>query len=413
MNRIKIAVLCLALTMPGTLWAFDASQVRINGFASQGYIKSDGNNYLVSESKNGSFDLNDVGITINTQVSDKFRIGAQLLARDFGDEGNNNISLDWGYGDYRFTDAFGLRAGLIKQPLGLYNETRDSDYLRPMALLPESVYSETRRSYGAAMKGVGIYGNFGLAAGNLEYNFLTGYSDVNDDTYDLRGTVLALSGLGAQVTDVQWRMDEPAITARVIYNTPLNGLRLGITYNELQGHVEVYSFGQELSGISFDPDGPGPAPAIPQAHNDVFSNTTDHFLYSVEYTTDSFTLSSELNLYKTETDILGITGGRSDVLTNYIQVSVPVSEVLTISGLYDQYFPNKDERDDPDEYRKDLGIGLRYDPAPGFALKLEHHMVDGSAGVDSLRLLNPASGFPAPALDDDWSYSVAKLSFVF
>ena len=225
MNRIKIAILCLALTMPGTLWAFDASQVRINGFASQGYIKSDGNNYLVPESKSGSFDLNEVGITINTQVSDKFRIGAQLLSRDFGDEGNNNVALDWGYGDFRFSDAFGLRAGMVKQPLGLYNETRDSDYLRPMAMLPQSIYPEIRRSYGAALRGAGIYGNFSLGTGNLEYNFLTGFADVNDDTYDMRGTVLALSSLNAQVTDVQWRQDAPAVTARVVYNTPFEGLR--------------------------------------------------------------------------------------------------------------------------------------------------------------------------------------------
>lgn len=420
MNRIRIAVLCLALVMacaaPATLWAFDASQLRVNGFASQGYIKSDGNNYLVPESKDGSFDLNEVGITINTQVSDKFRIGAQILSRDFGDEANNNIVLDWGYGDFRFSDKFGLRAGLVKQPMGLYNETRDSDYLRPMAMLPQSVYPEHRRSYQSALQGIGIYGNFGLGTGNLEYSFLTGTYDVQDDTYDMAGSIYQLGALfDAEVTDVQWRNDEPAVTARVIYNTPVEGLRVGVTYNEQKGHAEIYSFGEDLSGISFDPDGPGPAPAVPQAHNDVFSDTTDHFIYSVEYATDRFTVAGEYNVYNTVTDVLGLFSNDNDVITNYLQVSVPVSSVLTVSALYDQYYLNKVETDDPTKYKIDTGIGLRYDPVPGFALKLEHHMVDGSAGTDSQRIFNPGTftGTWNPPLDDDWSYSVAKLSFVF
>ncbi len=413
MKKIVMAALCGALSLPGALWALDMSQVRVNGFASQGYIKTDGNNFLVPESKDGSFDLSEVGITVNTQVTDRLRFGVQILSRDFGDEGNNNIVLDWGYGDYRVSNGFGIRAGVIKQPLGLYNETRDSDYLRPMALLPQSVYPEIRRGYTTSLEGVGFYGNFGVgASGNLEYSFLVGTYDVGADTYDMYGTVLALGALGSEVTDVQWRNDEPAYVARLIYNTPVDGLRVGVTYNEQQGHAEVYSFGQELTG-SFDPDGPGPAPAVPFAHNDVYSNTTDHFIYSVEYATPGFTLASECNLYKVETDILGIMGNDSDVLTNYLQVTVPVGEKWTVSALYDQYFPNKDERDDPDEYRKDLGLALRYDVGPGFALKVEHHVVDGSAGVDPQRVFNPATGFPPPSLEDDWSYTVAKLSFVF
>jgi len=417
MNRIKIAILGLALTVsyvaPGALWAFDASQVRVNGFASQGYIKSNGNNYLVPESTNGSFDLSEVGITINTQVSDKFRIGAQLLSRDFGDEGNNNIKLDWGYGDYRFSDAFGLRAGVVKQPMGLYNETRDSDYLRPMAMLPQSIYPEIRRSYVSALQGVGVYGNFGLGAGNLEYSFLTGHYEVDDDQYDMVGTMLALGAMGAEVTDVQWRMDEPAVTARVIYNTPLDGFRVGISYNEQSGHAEVYSYGQDLSGFSFDPDGGGPTPAIPQTHNNVHSDTKDHFVYSAEYVTDKFTVAAEYDTSTTVTDIQGMMSNDNDTISRYLQVSVPVNSVLTVSALYDQYFLNEVSTDDPTQYKTDMGLGLRYDPAPGFALKLEQHVVDGSAGTDSQRVFNPASGFPAPALDDSWGYSVAKLSFVF
>ena len=84
-------------------------------------MESSGNNFLDSDSEDGTFEINEVGLTFNATVTDKLRIGAQILSRDLGEDGNNDIELDWAFGDYRVTDRFGVRAGKLKLPIGLYN----------------------------------------------------------------------------------------------------------------------------------------------------------------------------------------------------------------------------------------------------------------------------------------------------
>ncbi len=116
----------------------------IHGFLSQGYINSVGNNFF-ADSKDGTFQINEVGLTIASQVKDQLRLGLQVFPRDLGRDGNNELRLDWGYADYHHADWLGVRLGKIKRPMGLYNEERDSDFLRPMAFLPQSIYDEVRR----------------------------------------------------------------------------------------------------------------------------------------------------------------------------------------------------------------------------------------------------------------------------
>ena len=56
-------------------------------------------------------------------------------------------------------DQLGFRAGRIKLPYGLYNQSRDVDMARTSVLLPQSVYSEVDRELLIAYEGVGLYGN--------------------------------------------------------------------------------------------------------------------------------------------------------------------------------------------------------------------------------------------------------------
>ena len=58
----------------------------------------------------------------------------QLLGRKFGSERDPSVVVDWAYGDYRWRDQLGLRAGRIKLPYGLYNQERDVDMLRTSVL---------------------------------------------------------------------------------------------------------------------------------------------------------------------------------------------------------------------------------------------------------------------------------------
>ena len=96
------AVLLMILTMSvPVIGQKFADDIQIHGFVSQGFWKTTKNNYLVDNSKEGSFEFNDMALTLLSSPSDRLIIGLQLNGRDLGTEFNNNITLDLAYGDYR------------------------------------------------------------------------------------------------------------------------------------------------------------------------------------------------------------------------------------------------------------------------------------------------------------------------
>ena len=118
--------------------------VDIHGYISQGYMRSNKNNFL-AESYGGSFQFNELGINFSVELTDQLHAGLQLASRDLGSLGNNKVVVDWAFMDYHYQDWMGLRVGRVKMPFGLYNETRDIDMLRTSILLPQGVYNENFR----------------------------------------------------------------------------------------------------------------------------------------------------------------------------------------------------------------------------------------------------------------------------
>jgi len=144
--------------------------VDIHGFISQGYLKSNYNNFL-AKTEDGTFQFNEAGINFSTDITERLRIGLQLFARDMGTIGNNEVILDWAVADYRFKDWLGLRAGNMKLVHGLYNETRDIDMIRTNIFLPQGIYNEAWRESSTLIQGMGIYGEVPMGVvGGLSYD---------------------------------------------------------------------------------------------------------------------------------------------------------------------------------------------------------------------------------------------------
>src|SRR3569623_1455451 len=169
-----------ALTTP----VYAADDVEIHGFASQGYIKSsNGNQYPVSDSADGSFNFNDFGINFSKQLSPELRVGMQLFAQSRGNLGKDVVTVDWAYGDYRYQDWLGVRVGKVKIPLGLYNTSRDNDALRNPILLPQGIYTDYYRDVTNSVLGLGIYGaKQAGGAGKFAYQFNVGTLPLNSDS---------------------------------------------------------------------------------------------------------------------------------------------------------------------------------------------------------------------------------------
>jgi hypothetical protein len=157
---VELAVICFCaarIASAQEFRLFDRS-VQIHGFASQGFVYTDRNNWLTMHSSNGSAAFTDFGANVSMQVTDKFRFGAQVYDRNLGNLGEWHASLDRAFADYRFRSWLGIRGGKVKTMLGLSNDTQDFDFLHTFALLPQSVYPTDLRDAAIAHLGGDVYG---------------------------------------------------------------------------------------------------------------------------------------------------------------------------------------------------------------------------------------------------------------
>ena len=221
---VELALVFIFVTQIGQAQEFRVwdRTVQVHGFASQGYVHTDENNWLsMNTTGEGSAAITDMGLNLSSQLTDKFRAGAQVYDRNLGELGQWHPSLDWAVADYRFKNWFGIRAGKVKTTLGLYNESQDMDFLHVFALLPQGVYPADLRETMIAHAGGDVYGNVALRhhLGNLSYTVFAGHrSDSIYSGYPYRVKTLAVyftSMGGLQYGgDLRW-------------NTPVKGLMVG------------------------------------------------------------------------------------------------------------------------------------------------------------------------------------------
>jgi hypothetical protein len=84
-------------------------EVQVHSFASQVFMYTDQNDYLSADTTRGAFTPTDAGLNISTQLTDKFRVGAQVCRFNVGKLGRYVPELAWAVADYKFRNWFGLR----------------------------------------------------------------------------------------------------------------------------------------------------------------------------------------------------------------------------------------------------------------------------------------------------------------
>ena len=221
-----LAFACAAALLPAqdltqyTTFTVGGRTIQIHGFASQGYALSYNNNYLTMDTTKGAFNMTDAGVNVSTQLTDKFRVGAQVYVRDIGKLGQWHPQLDWAYADYRFKQWFGVRGGKVKTVMGLFNDTQDNDSLHTFALLPQSVYPTDLRDGTIGHTGADLYGNVEVKhLGSFDYTVYAGHRQ--DTQYG--GYSLMVQSRGIDMTSYhgpQWGAD-------LKWTTPVKGLLLG------------------------------------------------------------------------------------------------------------------------------------------------------------------------------------------
>jgi hypothetical protein len=346
--------------------------VQVHGFASQGFVYTDDNNWLTMNTSQGSAAWTDFGLNMSSEVTDRLRIGAQGYDRNLGQLGQYHPSLDWAFADYRFKSWFGLRGGKVKTTLGLYNDTQDLDFLRPFALLPQSVYPVDLRDATIAHLGGDVYGNISLKhrLGDLSYTAYAGHR--SDNIYS--GYPFYLSSFGAHIASfggLQYGAD-------LRWNTPLKGLLFGAS------RVNEDITGK---GTAINPFNPG-AGLVPYSEASKADWTNQFY---GEYTVGRFRIDAEYRRYWRNQELFGGTSASlADVRGWYVSGAYRISKRFQVASYYSHYtitnvvsgalaafYPSSTDTALPADHDYDKVITGRVDLNKFWNVKIEGHFMNG------------------------------------
>lgn len=391
--------------------AAEMNGVDIHGFASQGYmISTDDVNFMVPETEEGTLEFNEVAINFSSRLSnlsENLTIGAQLMAFDFGNIGNNEVQVDWAYGDYAFSDEIGLRAGVMKMPFGLYNETRKVDMIRPSVFLPSSVYPEMFRESAARLEGAGLYGTL---FDSLSYTFVYGQTDLDEESGMAYAYNAYFESLGMPMTVTDIELDA-SYSAVIHWDTPLTGLKVGASYMAIDFKTYTLEGTFPIPTPVYD-NGGNPTGDYVYVPTDIetIMDWETHIVknFSLEYILDRLTVAAEYNRYESEFTLSGLlipVPQQSKFISEgyYLQASYRVLDNLEVGAYYSEYYFDKDFDDDEDwqQWLKETCLSVRYDINDSWCAKVEAHKMAG--------------GFLSFYCDPDkhWQMYCAKLSYMF
>jgi len=379
--------------------------VQVHGFASQGFVYTNENNWLTMNTSGGSGAFTDFGLNMSTRIVERLRVGAQVYDRNLGQLGQYHPSLDWAVADYRFQSWLGFRGGKVKTTLGLFNDCQDQDFLHTFALLPQSVYPTDLRDATIAHVGGDFYGTIFLPRrlGDLSYTAYAGHR--SDSIYS--GYPYLLSGFGTHFTsfgglqyggDLRWN--------------PRMGLVLGAS------RLDQDTTGK---GTALNPADHA-APRIPYSE----SSRADWMnQYYGEYAVGKARIDSEYRRYVRDQLLFG---GNSRNLTDvrgwYVSGSYRVAKrldfgayyshyaiVSIIGGALSQFVPSQTDTSLPANHIYDKVITGRILLRKYWDAKIEGHFMDGfgsSTYPDGFYLQANANGFKPKT-----NALVVKTSFSF
>lgn len=418
-------------------------KIDIHGFLSQGYMQSNHNNFYSITNGHGSSQFNEIGIDFSTDVSDRLRMGVQILSRDLGKMGNHEVTFDWAVADYSFYDWLNLRAGKIKIPHGIYNMERDVDMLRANIFLPQSVYYEGWRDSINTLSGVGIYGYVPMEImGNITYNVSGGNLSMKHNNGEAR--------LLSTVVPIQMNLQIKEMDTILSYDGYLSvddiagieGLKIAGSY--LRHEFDIAS---TLSDGTFSPTYDANMTVVgllPSQMNSTMNIKMGASTASIEFACENTVFAAEYsdtsyNIHIPVSPYINPNGMMENKFTSigyYAGLTHRFSDWFQIGTYYSVHYSDKDDKDgyksthtvlahdanhqpitlvpqgqEFTRWLKDTCLGFRFDITPNWVMKLEGHYMDGAALL--LNDDNNMNSLGKISYDRYWMLYAAKLSFSF
>jgi len=337
---------CLVLGIPikasAETLGGDDSRLKIHGFLSQAWAKTDGEQYL-GITKDGTFNYRNLALQLRFQLAEKqslvFQLGHESRGESPRDAFRDEIELDWAFYEARLSNM-SVRVGRIPLPLGIYSELRDAGHLLPFYGPPIIIYGET--SFASdSIDGVGLTFNFFRESPwNVDLDVFAGESSFSEKS--------RTGAFQVAQTRNDWGL-------RLWLNTPVEGLRLGFNHHSFEIVSSVV----------------------------LLSNATQPFNYmSVDFTRERWLVRSEFGRGKFALPFL-----EADVKLGYVTVGVsplPRFWVYLQGEKRDTSITPKVQADRTSH--KSLGISLTYAITDRVVAKAEYSDFD-TVEVD--RPVNP------------------------
>lgn len=360
--------------------------VQIHGFASQSYLHTSANNFFGYTQNMGSLDFTEMGINGSWRPLPRLQTSMQVVYRRAGKTDDQDLRIDFGFVDYAaFSDAehlWGIRAGRVVNPYGLYNDTRDMPFTRPSILLPQSIYFDIDRNLGISSDGLQLYGEHRTDYGDFLLQFNAAWSRASDPFwkpfFDAKTVDGALSWIG-----------------RLMYEWEGGRLRLGVSSGELN--------------IDYRPRG-----LPPQVRASEF--TASPILFSFQYNEEDWTLTSEYAIRGSQFQNFGMPEHSFTGESYYVQGTYRF--ITDVEGFvrYDVYYQDTSDRDGTkyaaltgrpayDSFAKDLAVGVRWDVAQSIMLRGEYHYIEGTGWTSPQENTGATSKY--------WNMFAVSVSFRF
>lgn len=374
----KHLLLFPALFLSHAVTAYEINNLQMHGFFTQNVIHTSENN-MYGESKNSvSTDFTEAGLNLFYAPMERLSFSFQSLYRNAGKVDTGSLDVDYAFADFTIKKyqqgRYGLRIGRVKNPLGLYNETRDVAFTSPSIILPQGIYYDRSRSLLLSSDGVHFYWEHLLENGDI--NIKLGYGKPRNDNDELLNAiipfptpVIPLSPQG----NLNSSGADPAVIGQIIY--------------EHNGGETIYAFSFADTSLSYEP-----------VDNDPFSaGTTDFRVYmlSAQYNGEKFNLTGEYLYQENDFKGFGFLFPDSDPVSEswYLQAGYRLNYKWQIYGRYDESYLNNDDRTGKTldsiqlpghiVFSKDVMMGVRWDINSSIMLRAEYHNLNGSSWLTS------------------------------
>ncbi len=370
------------------------SGLQIHGFLSQGYVKTDANRFF-GDSPNGSFEFTELGINASLRPTPSLLLSGQLLSRNAGDMYDADPQLDYALVDWTFLNAddlnLGIALGRQKNPIGLFNETRDVASTRPGIFVPQSIYYDKVRNQVLASDGVGLHLDKYTQQGIWQFDALYGYTliDANVEYAYL------LTDLPGEMT-----ANDPSVFAR-------------IGYEDHAGRWKLAASGMYVS-MDFEAQ-----PGSPFSDG---STSLSYWILSAQYNSENWSLTGEYGLEPLTWRGYGPLFPDQELTAKgwYLQGDYHLRQDLSVMLRYESALSNKDDPDGSQteletggflpahtQYSKIWVAGLRWDITPQLMFRAEYQWHDGTFILSNRENPDPQ------AVQKDWQLFALLLSYRF